>query len=627
MQPTVATAVFTDIFAIGNNVWLVANNATTNNVWYATDGVAGTASWTGANIGPGADFEAVHFISISASTHYGWIVGQAGKIYKSTDSGQSWSDQSLIAGAYDIYDVFALDASRVYACGASGKVSYTTDGGATDWTSVTLTGEGAYALRGIYMQDENTGWAIGQSGVGGKLYSTANKFSSFTTEIISSKELYGLRFYNQYNGWAVGGGSQFVAKYITNPDVATIQTQFGYAEISQGINYTLTITFQNSEVYEGATVSFPAGSGITVNSTTLTSATELSTSITVSGSATLGTVDMTVTNPDDGSSVKSSAVTIVARPTITSVTPASGKRGQYVDITLTGTGFRSGASITFSGSGISVVGIPTYVSNTQYTATLKILDSTSLGNQTLTLTNFEGGFATIPFTVQSAGTVPQHVETWINGSKYSPTIYPTGMDIDTDPRIVSIFVDIDDSFTLASVNAKLIADSETTRKIYEIPDSAVSLSSSNTRATISYTVPESNALGESVNSLTIYIENAVADGGSETIPVTVKFGETEISENYAYPNPWDPRSGDVDLQIKVSATSSVKRLKIIAVDSQGRPIKEFALDVTPGYNKFTWDGSTFAENYGGAISEGMVSLLVFDGNRKLGSIRLMVHRP
>src|SRR5690348_13031005 len=99
---------------------------------------------------------------------------------------------------------------------------------------------------------------------------------------------------------------------------------------SGGQGQNLTVTLAGSNFRGAATCSF--GAGITVNSCTLNSGTQLTANITISSTATLGSRNVTVTNPDTQSSTLSNGFTVAMAgpppPTLSSVNPNSGAQGE-----------------------------------------------------------------------------------------------------------------------------------------------------------------------------------------------------------------------------------------------------------------------------------------------------------
>jgi len=160
----------------------------------------------------------------------------------------------------------------------------------------------------------------------------------------------------------------------------------------------LPVTLTGTNFAAGATVNVPGGSGITVNNTTVASATQITATFTIAAGATLQGNSVTVTS--GGVTTTSVTFTVVApgTPTLTAIAPNSGSRsgGTPVPVTLTGTNFVTGASVNVpTGSGITVSGV-TVVSPTQITATFAIVGRATLAADNVTVTS--GGVTTGPVT-------------------------------------------------------------------------------------------------------------------------------------------------------------------------------------------------------------------------------------
>jgi photosystem II stability/assembly factor-like uncharacterized protein len=97
----------------------------------------------------------------------------------------------------------------------------------------------------------------------------------------------------------------------------------------------------------GATATF---GGVAAASTTVINGMQLTT--TVPGHA-LGVVDLVVTNPDTQPGTLTTGFEYVAAPTVTAVSPARGRQAGYNDVTITGTGFRTGLVVQFGGTAMS----------------------------------------------------------------------------------------------------------------------------------------------------------------------------------------------------------------------------------------------------------------------------------
>jgi hypothetical protein len=143
-----------------------------------------------------------------------------------------------------------------------------------------------------------------------------------------------------------------------------------------------TVTISGTGFAAGATVTFGGTAATNVNvlgSTTITTVTPAHTS---------GLVSVVVTNPggENGTSVNAFNYTVVQvpAPTVTGVAPTSGPTAGGTPITITGTGFVSGATVTLGGTAATNV-----VWNNSTTITATTPPHTA-GDVNLTVTNPDG---------------------------------------------------------------------------------------------------------------------------------------------------------------------------------------------------------------------------------------------
>ena len=165
------------------------------------------------------------------------------------------------------------------------------------------------------------------------------------------------------------------------------------------------VTITGTNFAAGATVTFggtAATNVVVVNSTTITATTP-------AGSAGAVTVTVTV-NGQSGS--LTSGFTYVVAPTVSSVSPNSGSTLGGTAVTITGTNFAAGATVTFGGTAATNVVV---VNSTTITATTP---AGSAGAVTVTVTNpgSQSGSLTNGFTYVVVPTVTQCVSEQRAGS-------------------------------------------------------------------------------------------------------------------------------------------------------------------------------------------------------------------
>src|SRR6516225_6665382 len=121
----------------------------------------------------------------------GFVVGDAGTILKTTDSGMTWSP--LTSGTTNgLYDVYFFDATQGVAVGEQGLILRTTDGGA-GWQGVTsgvtdslrsVSFSGVTGICGgdsqdiLFSTDAGASWQISQSGFLGGGFLSAQMMSA-----------------------------------------------------------------------------------------------------------------------------------------------------------------------------------------------------------------------------------------------------------------------------------------------------------------------------------------------------------------------------------------------------------------------------------------------------------------
>ncbi len=171
----------------------------------------------------------------------------------------------------------------------------------------------------------------------------------------------------------------------------------------RGVNNKL-ISVNGTGFASGAVASF-SGTYVQVNSTSFVSNTQLTANVTIHGVAALGTRDVTVTNPGGASATCTACFTVGtvsgSPPTVTSTSPSSLARGSVArTVTVSGTGFISGATVSFSGT-YAQVNSTTFVNSTTLTLNVTVHGVAAVGARNVTVTNPGGasGICTGCFTV------------------------------------------------------------------------------------------------------------------------------------------------------------------------------------------------------------------------------------
>lgn len=179
-------------------------------------------------------------------------------------------------------------------------------------------------------------------------------------------------------------------EYRPAPTVTSVSPTFG--PVSGGTSITIT----------GA--NFAPPTTVTVGTAACTTTAENTTSITCTTdfSVVSGGVNVRVTNPEDfQTGIKTTAFIFLMPPTVTSVSPTSGRATGGTTVTLSGTGFYPGATATVGGV---VCGSPTVVNETTFTC---VTGAHASGTVDVVFTNGDGQSVTRAngFTYRDAPTV------------------------------------------------------------------------------------------------------------------------------------------------------------------------------------------------------------------------------
>ena len=146
----------------------------------------------------------------------------------------------------------------------------------------------------------------------------------------------------------------------------------------------------NGSGFQPGTTATINGTGAAVKSVVVTSPTILTLKISIDPTATIGTRDLTVTVPGNGTTTCTACLTINPGPTVTSAQPNTITRGQTITIEITGTNYKTGVTILISGTGITTSGL-SRPDATHLRVTLTATATATIGPRDITITNTDGG--------------------------------------------------------------------------------------------------------------------------------------------------------------------------------------------------------------------------------------------
>jgi hypothetical protein len=193
---------------------------------------------------------------------------------------------------------------------------------------------------------------------------------------------------------AVGTATVSITAAPSVPTLSSVTPASG----AQGAAVPVTLAGTNFSA--GATVAV-SGSGVSVSNVAIVNATRITATFTITAAASTGSRTVTVTTAGGTTAARTFTVTAPpsAAPTLTSITPSSGRRGATVSVRLKGTNFTSPAAIAVQGSGVSVSSV-VVVNPGLITARFRLGRFASRGSRSVTVSTAAGTSRAVSFTIQ-----------------------------------------------------------------------------------------------------------------------------------------------------------------------------------------------------------------------------------
>ncbi|MCU0425503.1 MAG: YCF48-related protein [Candidatus Kapabacteria bacterium] len=165
----------------------------------------------------------------------GYIVGEVGRILKTTNGGETWTQPMERRGSSDWYDCAFANENIGWVVGSFSSrnlkepvIAQTTNGGMS-WTVQTMPSSAIQdTLFSVDAVNENIVFAVGNQGA---IYATQNGGATWTRQTSPTRSnLYGVFFLNERQGWAVGGTSESAVILATNDGGTTWRRQLAPAD-------------------------------------------------------------------------------------------------------------------------------------------------------------------------------------------------------------------------------------------------------------------------------------------------------------------------------------------------------------------------------------------------------------
>jgi cellulose 1,4-beta-cellobiosidase len=202
----------------------------------------------------------------------------------------------------------------------------------------------------------------------------------------------GTKYYYTVAAVNAGGTSAQSSEVSATPQAVPTLTSIAPNTGVRGAAVPVTLTGTN---LTGAYAVMMSSSGVTVSQITVVNPTTVTAIFTVSTSAALTGIAISVVT---GGGASNPLTFTVLGPTLTTITPTSGLHGATVPVTFTGANLTGATTVTVSGSGITVNSIAV-VNPTTVTANFVIASTASLTARTVSVTTPIGTTGTVSFTV------------------------------------------------------------------------------------------------------------------------------------------------------------------------------------------------------------------------------------
>lgn len=157
--------------------------------------------WNTRNLNSTNNLQSIYF----PSGNIGYVVGDAGTLYKTTDGGTNWNQLNTGTTAL-LMDVYFLNELTGWVVGQNGTILKTEDGG-NNWVSISYPTN--HILYQSYFFDDDNGWVVGGYGL---VLKTTNEGENWTpVSLGTSSTLLGVKFLNSSIGLISGDyGNIFV---------------------------------------------------------------------------------------------------------------------------------------------------------------------------------------------------------------------------------------------------------------------------------------------------------------------------------------------------------------------------------------------------------------------------------
>lgn len=198
-------------FADEENGWLVCERSVyllrgkDEQRSYLLNTMDGGATWRRVNMGGDPDARLLRVLF--ATDGHGWVFGEGGMVFTTSDNGDSWNKRRAPT-RHVLFGGAIVDPAQLWLVGAGATVIQTKDGGAT-WRIGNVLGiTESVRFAAVSFVDKARGWAVGN---GGSVFLTSDggrTWASLDSQV--EEDLYDVKFLDASEGFAIGAGGTLI---------------------------------------------------------------------------------------------------------------------------------------------------------------------------------------------------------------------------------------------------------------------------------------------------------------------------------------------------------------------------------------------------------------------------------
>ena len=513
---------------------------------------AAFASWDDISPTPAISYplNGVSFIDIAT----GYAAGGGGTVIKTQNAGLSFEAISGAGlwGTTNLNDVVFPSSTEGYLLGDAGEIYVTTDEGTT-YTKMSVPTEltSADFRKGSFYGNNRTFAVYNQTISTSYLYSSTDGGLNFSTAEVPGYEILGVtltedatwEWVSSSSGYSIlkNGALKWGPNAQKVNDLFFVDNDIGFAVGSGGLilrttngsdfsNLTSgTLQNLNAAYFIASSVGWVVGDNGTILYT-LDGGDHFTAYEDTSLDST-GLRDIAIKTTGSGGKVVAHAYVVgeggkvfkLASPSITSVAPNSRMQGWVGNVTIEGTGFVPGAAVQFGSTEVVTFSTTVESMGTKINSVIVIQPQAIVGSRDVTVTNPDITYTNEAgsFFITANPLVVSLSNARFDGDIIQSGSYTISPNTNISFEVYSSAADL----TKATLNPKILFFQDGYYKaIYNIPGDAITLKATN-EANVNFTIPAALPLTSGTAEVELYAEDSLGNVG-RGLPVTLEVGSS-----------------------------------------------------------------------------------------------------